>query len=189
MKLSKGKIWLVIKKHFLAERDLLDCGMISPGKCLELRHLSCFRWGWAKHWRIDSNARMHLTPSLIPLLFTVAFHILSKGMTRPFSLLLNVHVYIVVLGLQMHCYSQRGLFFCPHLLVPGLGYSKATSALHGSKGGCRTGAVWTTPLHRRVTPWYTTLSGHAEVSCLGQSQPMATRLRSSSIPALINCWS
>lgn len=43
MKLSKGKIWLAIKKYFLAERDLLDCGMMSPGKRLEFHHLSCFR--------------------------------------------------------------------------------------------------------------------------------------------------
>lgn len=133
---------------------------------------------------------MQLTPSLIPLLFAVAFHILSKGRTRPFSLLLNVHIY-VVLGLQVHCYgpNRDACFFCPCLLVPGSGYSKAASALHGSKAERRTGAVWISPLCPRATPWYTTLLGHLEASCSGQSQPMATRLCCSSIPTPIRCCS
>lgn len=69
---------------------------------------------------------MHLTPSIIPLLFAVAFHILSKGRACPFNLLLNVHVYIVVLGLQMHCYgpNREACSFAPTFLCLAWGTPK-----------------------------------------------------------------
>lgn len=78
---------------------------------------------------LGNRLRMHPTPSLIPLLSTVAFHSPSKGRTSPSGLLMNIPAYTVVLGLQMHCYAQRVPFFCLYILVPGLGYSKAASAL------------------------------------------------------------
>lgn len=116
---------------------------------------------------LENRLRTHLTPSLIPLPSTVAFHIPTKDRTSPSGLLMNIPVYTAVLGLQMHCFGQRGAFFCLHILVPALGYSKAASALHElhpKVGAGTVGPLSSTPVGLHGTQ-------HPEASSSGQSQP------------------